>query len=119
MLWKAKLIIVAAALKCTGLLALPAVAASLGPANLRVEYLYQPLGVDLLGPRFFWQDVSKCARMHVKLPINSRCDREGKTFGTPARSSILGRCCARDSRSTGQSRLRSLTITGHAKPPKP
>jgi len=58
-LWKAKLIIVAAALKCTGLLALPAVAASLGPANLRVEYLYQPLGVDLLGPRFFWQDVSK------------------------------------------------------------
>ncbi len=59
MLWKAKLIIVAAALKCTGLLALPAVAASLGPANLRVEYLYQPLGVDLLGPRFFWQDVSK------------------------------------------------------------
>jgi hypothetical protein len=32
-------------------------AGSLSPANLRVEYLSEPLGVDVPRPRFFWQDV--------------------------------------------------------------
>ena len=53
----ARSILVTAALACAGPFAPSADAALLGPANLRVEYLSESLGVDMPRPRFFWNDV--------------------------------------------------------------
>ena len=73
-----QILLILAALLLAPLTASPVRAASLLPTDLRVEYLAEPLGVDVTKPRFFWQDIGSERGAHqAAYQIQVRQGRKG------------------------------------------